>query len=329
MSPASRPLVAPLQLAAGLLVLSACASSSTGPKAEHFTHPSGERISALALPGRPHGVAVARNGTFYISQIDAAEATRGTLEADGQRFTGSVEVGLYPAHIALNPAGTTAYTADQYSNSVTVIDVATDKVTTTIPLTDGGFNLLVSPDGGRVYATTASGRLHVIDAATNQVLMSLPVGPAANGLAFAEKTNTLYVSTRDGARVTAIDAKSNTAVRSYPVSGGAQRIAVTRDASTLYIASESAGLEILDLATGERRTVPGVLQGAVGLALSPDEAQLYVANPPAGLVQVVDRASSTIVRMLTVASSPRNVAFDRSGSTAVITDEGGQVIFVR
>jgi YVTN family beta-propeller protein len=266
---------------------------------------------------------------FYISQIDAASATRGTLAANEESFTGEVSVGAYPAHVAIDPQGTTAYTANQYGNSVSVIDVAGDSVVATIPLSDGGFNILVSPDGGRVYATTASGTLHVIDATTRRVLTTVPVGPAANGLAFAAKTNVLFVSSRDAAKVTAIDARTNAVIRTFQVSGSPQRIAVSSDAAMLYIASEAVGLEYLDLATGERRTVPGVQPGAVGLALSPDGAELYVTNPPTGLVQVVDRVAAAVTATLAVAVSPRNVAFDYSGSTAVITDEMGQVVFVR
>jgi YVTN family beta-propeller protein len=294
-----------------------------------LTHPSGTRVTSLALTGRPHGVAAARGGTFYVSQIGAASVTRGALTADGESFSGSTAVGAGPAHVALDVSGSTAYTTNQFDNSLSVVDVASGRAVATVPLSDGGFNLLVSPDGARVYATTASGTLHVIDAADRHVLTTVFVGSAANGLAYAAKANVLYVSSRDAGTVTAIDVRTNAVVRTYPVSASPQRLAVSGDGSALYIASESVGLERLDTATGERRSTPGVPPGAVGLALSPDDAQLYVTNPPAGLVHVVDRATGAVLRTLTVAASPRNVAFGYDGSTAVITDEVGRVVFVR
>jgi YVTN family beta-propeller protein len=88
-------------------------------------------------------------------------------------------------------------------------------------------------------------------------------------------------------------------------------------------------LEILDLAAGTRTTVTGVNPGAVGLALTPDGEQIYVTNPPAGVVQVVTRATRQVFRTIPGLGSPRNVAFESHGTVAIVTDEGGRVVFIR
>jgi hypothetical protein len=54
-----------------------------------------------------------------------------------------------------------------------------------------------------------------------------------------------------------------------------------------------------------------------------------VTNPPDGRVDILDRASRAVAKPLRVALRPRNVAFDCSGHTAIISDEGGAVHFVR
>jgi DNA-binding beta-propeller fold protein YncE len=118
-------------------------------------------------------------------------------------------------------------------------------------------------------------------------------------------------------------------VRTYDVSGSPQRIVLSPDRQTLYIASEVAGLEILDLAAGTRTSASGVSAGAVGLALSPDGEQLYVTIPPAGLVQIVNRAARAVVGTFSNVGRPRNVAFEPHGTAAVVTDENGHVIFIR
>jgi YVTN family beta-propeller protein len=310
------------------LVLFGCASS-TGPSVLAPTHPRGDINATLVLSGRPHGVAVAANGTFYISRIDADSVTRGTVDSTRQAFSGSAAVGSTPAHVALTPDGLTAFTANQFGNSVSVIAVPANVDTAEIPLSDGGFNLLVSPGGLRLYVTTAAGILHVISLTALQVVDTISVGPAANGLAIDTAAHRLYVSSIFANQVTALDMATNQIVRTYPVSGGPQRIAVHSGGDELYIASQAVGLEVLDLATGTHTPVAGVGAGGVGLALSPDEEQLYVTRPPSGELIIVDRASRQVVKTLDGLSSPRNVAFTADGRVALVTGEGNVVYFIR
>ena len=302
------------------------ASEPEGPK---LTHPTGDRIASLPLTGRPHGVAVAANGTFYVSQIDADRITRGAVTDSMQVFAGTVTVGSMPAHVALDPRAGAAYTTNQFGNSVSVVDAVANSLAGTIPLSSGGFNLLVSPDGSRVWATTAGGTLHVIDAATRQLVGSVSVGAAANGLAYDVRSKTLYVSSISSATITAIDAVGNGVKRTYPVGEMPQRLALSPDGAELYIASEAHGLQVLTLATGVVANVSVVPPGAVGLALSPDGVHLYITNPPAGQVYVVDRATRHLVRVHGGMVRPRNVAFNAEGTTAIVTDEGNLVHFIR
>jgi YVTN family beta-propeller protein len=139
----------------------------------------------------------------------------------------------------------------------------------------------------------------------------------------------LYVSSISADQVTAIDMATDQIVRTYPVSGGPQRIAVHGAGDELYIASQAVGLEVLDLTTGTHTAVAGVGAGGVGLALSPDEQQLYVTRPPSGELIIVDRASRQVVKTLDGLSSPRNVAFTADGRVALVTGEGNVVYFIR
>jgi YVTN family beta-propeller protein len=287
-------------------------------------------VTVLLLGGRPHGVATAANGLFYVSLIDAGAVAKGIVSAATQSISGTVSIGSStPAHVALDVSGTRAYTANQFGRSVSIVDATNNSLLATIALPDQGFNLLVSPSGARLYVSTEAGHLHVIDTGTRQIVATVDVGPAANGIALDATANRLYVSSISGGTVTAIDLATNTVLRTYGVSSGAQRIALSPNATELYIASESVGLEILNLSTGSRAAVSGVFAGAVGLALSPDGGRLFVTNPPAGIVQIVDRASRTVTRTLNNMGRPRNVAFGANGAVAIITDENGRVLFVR
>jgi YVTN family beta-propeller protein len=70
-----------------------------------------------------------------------------------------------------------------HSDSVSVIDAATNTVTTTIPDDKAPIGVAITPDGKKVYVANFTGSLgengtvSVIDAATNTVTATVMVGP--------------------------------------------------------------------------------------------------------------------------------------------------------
>ncbi|HEX6532959.1 MAG TPA: beta-propeller fold lactonase family protein [Gemmatimonadaceae bacterium] len=316
----------PLLTMAGLLVALGC-SSSTG--LGRSSHPAGLIAGTLELEGRPHGVSIAPNGIFCVSQIDAGSITCGSLGATSATLEETIAVGAgsAPAHVALDPTGRFAYTANQFAATVSVVDVQRGEVVETVPLGDGGFNVVA--DRARTYVTTASGALYVIDAETRQAIAQLAVGAAANGLALDTLDHVLYVSSIDAGTVTAINTNTYEVTGTYQVGAGAQRIALAPDRATLYVASMQSGAVVVDLATGETSTIPGVPAGTVGLALSADGARLYLTNPPRGTLQIVDANARRVLTTFSGLGSPRNVAFSADGATALVTNEAGTVIVIR
>jgi YVTN family beta-propeller protein len=311
----------------GLTSLVVGASAATaGESGRRPTHPRGVVVERLPIEGRPHGVSIAPNGRFCVTLIDAAAISCGRV-TDREVSLGSViRVGNTPAHVGLDPAGRMAFTADQYGNTSTFVDVATSRAVDHVNLGDEGFNVVAS--SARAYVTTAKGDLVVIDVASRGRVARLDVGGAANGLALDSRANRLYVSSRDAGVVSVINTSTNEVIRKIRVSVGAQRIALSPDGTTLYVASESRGAERIDLASGKVSAIPGVPPGAVGLALSPDGERLYVTNPPGGTLQIV-APEDGVLRTVTGLGRPRNVAFSMDGAVALVTNEQGSVIVIR
>lgn len=281
-------------------------------------------IQSVPLAGRPYGVAVSGTGVIYVAKIGTSKLARGKLAT--RTFPSSVVVGSTPPHVVFNPAGTKAYATLQTGRGLAVVDVASNTLTTTVPLASDGFNLIVSPSGRRVYVTTADGTLYVVNAGTNTVITTVFVGEAANGLAWSPDGSVLYVSSRDAGTVVAIDPTTNAITRTYTVGGMPQRLAVAPDGSELYVANEVSGLNVVKVASGAvSRTSFGT--AAYGLGLTPAGNQLYVTLPQAGEVRVLSRTTRDLVTKLAIGGIPRNVAFATDG-TALVTNEQA-VVFIR
>src|SRR3989337_216233 len=71
----------------------------------------------------------------------------------------------------------TVWVADEYGNSITVIDAATNKVVTTLTGIEGPHNLQVAPDGKSVWAVSGHESMAVmIDPATYAVHGAVATG---------------------------------------------------------------------------------------------------------------------------------------------------------
>ncbi|MBI3990295.1 MAG: hypothetical protein HY347_11850, partial [candidate division NC10 bacterium] len=136
------------------------------------------------------GLSLAEAQPFaYVANFDQDNLSSGTvsvIDTATNTVTDTVAVGGRPDGLAAHPDGTKVYVANHYegSNSISVIDTATYKVTT-VPMAGGPRGVAVHPSGTRVYVSNAGlATVSVIDATTHALVTTIPVGrsPGALGL---------------------------------------------------------------------------------------------------------------------------------------------------
>ncbi|MDH6284901.1 YncE family protein [Prescottella agglutinans] len=129
-------------------------------------------------------------------------------------MTATVPVGSGSTGVAITPNGARAYVTNMYTNSVSVIDTATNTVTDTVPVGEQPRGVAITPNGARAYVTNGYGNsVSVIDTATNTVTDTVPVGSAPNGVAITPNGARAYITNQSGASVSvlAIDGAPTTA----------------------------------------------------------------------------------------------------------------------
>ena len=131
-----------------------------------------------------------------------------------------------------------AYITNLGSNTVSVIDTKTNKVTATIPVGAGPLGVAVSPDGSKVYITNDNdnpGTVSVIDTATNTVTATIPVGVAPVGVAVSLDGSMVYVANFGSGTVSVITTATNTVIATIPIGPSPEGLAVTPDGSKVYV----------------------------------------------------------------------------------------------
>jgi YVTN family beta-propeller protein len=116
---------------------------------------------------------------------------------------------VFAAVLSLLGSGQTlaqnAYITNEFSNSVSVIETATNTVIATIPAGSFPEGVAVTPDGSKVYvANNTSDTVSVIATASNKVIATIPVGIGPTGVAVTQDGSEVYVANYNSNAVSVI-----------------------------------------------------------------------------------------------------------------------------
>ena len=139
-----------------------------------------------------------------------------------------IAVGTDPNEIAITPGGTRAYVPNQNSSNVSMIDLATNTTTATIPLPVEPSAIAITPDGSRAYVTTGNNDVRVIDLTTNTVSGApIPVGNGADAVGITPDGARVYVANRLVDNLSVINTATNSVIGgTVPVGDDPQDIAI-------------------------------------------------------------------------------------------------------
>ena len=285
-------------------------------------------LNPYLLAGRPSSIALSSTGLAYVTRLDSSAVSWARLPRLTFRTDSAIGVGLAPTDVAFNPAGTTAYVANQLSASIGVIDVATGRQVATIQLGMLGnpFRVLVSSDGATVYVSTNIGTIVAIDATSRAATVLFAAGAPVNGLALDPTRPMLYATSIDGG-LYQLNTSTGT-VSSLPLGGTLQEVVVSPDGATLYIANESGPLLVVNAATGIVTSRLSAAGFAFAARLSPDGTVLALGSPGAGTVRLMTIATGAL-RTVTVGGTPRRMVWDASGARLLVANEAGTLNVVR
>jgi YVTN family beta-propeller protein len=170
-----------------------------------------------------------------------------------------------------------AYVANEGSESVSVIDTATNTVSPT-PIKVGRFPfaIAIAPDGKTAYvANNGAESVSVINTATNTASpTTIKVGTEPLAIAITPDGKTAYVANNGSESVSVIDTATNT-VSPTPIKVGGFpfAIAIAPDGKTAYVANEgSESVSVINTATNTVSPTPiKVGRFPVGIAITPDQ----------------------------------------------------------
>jgi len=205
----SRDALAVVNLATKAVTNVSIGTCKEGADPVQFT-PSG--YTGFVPQCQPFGVTLSADGkTAYVTDLGAH--TVSMVDTATKTFTGKITVGTHPIALTTNPVASRhqVFVANGDSDSISVIDTSTNKVTRTIdlapyagaPIGSNPNGLAVNPDGYTLYVSNGGNNdVVVIDLGSEEKEESIkgmiPTAWYPSGVVLAKDAKTLYVINAKG-----------------------------------------------------------------------------------------------------------------------------------
>lgn len=203
-------------------------------------------------------------------------------------------------------------------NGISKIDPTTQQIIGTIPI-GAGF-LAVSPDGSKVYCTTAN-LLQILDPLTNRLTGQVQFPDNVFEAVVAPDGSRIYITDNPTSKVWIVDATNNTIAGSIPVPGSPTKAVMSPDGTKLYT-SGVGGVAVIDLASSTAQSISGPFGWSpTGITVSPDSSKIYVGEYNAAKVYVIDAKTYFLQNTFTIPN-------DFAGTFGLAVSPDGQELFV-
>lgn len=168
-----------------------------------------------------------------------------------------VEVGRHPVRLASAPDLQRVFVANQGSDTVSVIDLASRSVSATIAVESRPVDVEVDPEGARVFVAHAnSPNLLVFDAQSLSTSAPIFVGSTATDVLADRSVPRVYVARSRPAELVVVDLRMNAVIRRIPLSGAVTQMAQSRTGARVYAASPELGaVLVIDVVLGKEEAV--------------------------------------------------------------------------
>jgi YVTN family beta-propeller protein len=269
-----------------------------------------------------------QSGMGFVSVIDVYSDTILT----------NIPIADYPMWMAITPDQSKLYCLN--SGSCTVIETATNSVTSTISV--GGGVIAISPNGSRAYVTSG-GSVAIIDTTTDMVLNTVSTPDIVNQMVITPDGTKVYMVAIDNLSSSFIDVLDTTnnmvsqiaiASSPYPNFDTTTAIVITPDGSKVYVGNGnlSRSIQVIDVVTDSLvATIPISTQTnnfVQGLTIG---SIVYVTsnhNGKDGCLSVVDTGSNTVIQTisLSASSSADNLKIDPEQTQLVVNSSASALL---
>ncbi|MFZ3090795.1 MAG: IPT/TIG domain-containing protein [Nitrospirota bacterium] len=225
--------------------------------------------------------------------------------------------------IAINPITDIAVVTNEKADSVSVIDLNTQKVLSTIPV--GKAPKGVAIDKGLNIAVVSNSydeNISVLDLTAYQVIANIPVGKSPEGIAVNQLNHTALVANHKDETISVIDLLNYKVIKTIPIGKNPKDIAIDPALNLAVIVSEQRDegihtVSVIDLITYQVTAEVLVGKNPQAVDINPETHLAAVANTDDNTITVID-LQTWKTSNIPVGKHPVDVAINQLNNSALV-----------
>jgi YVTN family beta-propeller protein len=273
-----------------------------------------------------------------------------TFEAccrEGRRRVGALSfrrIAVLPAVVALAllvvaccsrppmpPRPYLAFVANEGSNTVAVVNLATFGVATSIAVAPEPVEVAPRPGSRELYAVSRSGTVSVIREPERRVAVTIPIGSSVSHLVFAPGGKAAALIDAAHGEVVFINCRSNAVEGRVKVGGDLSALAYLPDAGTLVAADRSADRLVFIEAQAKRilgEVKVGEAPGPMVIRSDANGHKVFVADTGEAKVSIVDASTHQLLSNVEIGSRPSGLVLKPDGGEVFVLSRDSAVLTI-
>ena len=241
-------------------------------------------------------------------------------------------VDSYPIGVAVNPSTNKIYVANDFSNTVSIIDGSTDKVDATINVGISPYGIGVNPLNNRIYVSNRdSGTVSVIDGSTNNQIANVSTGKRPLSVAVNPSTSLIYVTNIDSNTVSIIDGITNNLKSTIKVGNVPYGVAVNPVTNKIYVTN--IGDKTISVIEDTNKNVVRTIKvsggiAPTGIAINTSTNRMYVTDYLSGSLFIIDTLTDKLVNSIKVGNNPVGVEVNPVTNKIYVINIGDNTVSV-
>src|ERR671919_1431174 len=212
------------------------------------------------------------------------------------------------------------YVQNSNSNSISVIDLATNAILRNITVDGTLHNIKLSEDQLALYILTSdrdSGTIFMLNTTSNVLMREIPTEVSVQDIAIFN--GTMYASDVLGGKVLVMNA-NGTLIDEIDVGSRPQYMEVRPDGQVLYVTRLGGPISVVDLE--QKIVIKEIDSGSMPhrLSFTNEGAILFVVNAESDTLSVIDSRKHEVIQTIPVGDSPGYVALNPDETLAYVTN---------
>src|SRR5918998_1287469 len=220
------------------------------------------------------------------------------------------------------------YVQNSNSNSISVVDLATNAILRNISVDGTPHSIKLSEDQLTLYILTSerdSGTIFMLNTTSNEHMNEIFTGVSIVDIAIFN--DTMYASDVVGGKVLVMNV-NGTLMDEIDVGSRPQYMAVRPDGQVLYVTRLGGPISVVDLE--QKIVIKEIDSGSMPhrLSFTNEGDLLFVVNAESDTLSVIDSQEHEVIKTIPVGDNPGYVALNPDGTLVYVTNMGSNTVSI-